>query len=587
MIYSADFETTVDSNDCRVWAVGIFEIFSKDNFIYGNSIDFLFDFLLRQKETTTLYFHNLKFDGEFIIDWLFRNGYEHIEDKKGIAPNEFTTLISDMGAFYSMTICLPNSNKVEIIDSLKILPFSVKQIADGFKLPIKKGVIDYKAYRAVGHKLTQEEISYLRNDVEIVARALETIFSQNLPKMTQGSNALHDFKSIVGKRNFKRWFPKCWYDEDVRRSYKGGFTYLNPIYANKLVGKGYVLDVNSLYPSVMYFEKLPYGEGKHFEGNYKLDKLYPLYTITFTCTFDIKDGYIPTVQIKGGMFADNEYLTSSNGYDVTLTMTSVDFKLFQEHYHIYNIVYHGGWKFKCTNIIFKDYIDKWVKVKIQASIEGNGSMRTLAKLMLNALYGKFALNPRVTNKYPYFDIIEDRVKYKKGLPQTRDSLYIPIGTFITAYAREKTIRTSQTIKSYSLKTYGVDMYIYSDTDSIHTTLPLEECKNFMDIDDNKLGYWAHEDTFKRAKFIRQKTYIEDVYKNEKQIENYKIENPNLIHHCSDDSILKVTCCGMPSSCYENVTFDRFAIGEEFEGKLMPKHVKGGIVLVDDVFTIRG
>lgn len=55
MIFSADFETTTDPNDCRVWAVGLFEIFSKDNFIYSNNIDYLFEFLNNQKEKTVLY----------------------------------------------------------------------------------------------------------------------------------------------------------------------------------------------------------------------------------------------------------------------------------------------------------------------------------------------------------------------------------------------------------------------------------------------------------------------------------------------------------------------------------------------------
>ncbi len=30
------------------------------------------------------------------------------------------------------------------------------------------------------------------------------------------------------------------------------------------------------------------------------------------------------------------------------------------------------------------------------------------------------------------------------------------------------------------------MYVYSDTDSIHTMLPIEELKQFCDIDDVKL-----------------------------------------------------------------------------------------------------
>ena len=37
-LYTADFETTTDHLDCRVWAYGICEIGNPDNFIYGNVI---------------------------------------------------------------------------------------------------------------------------------------------------------------------------------------------------------------------------------------------------------------------------------------------------------------------------------------------------------------------------------------------------------------------------------------------------------------------------------------------------------------------------------------------------------------------
>lgn len=39
---------------------------------------------------------------------------------------------------------------------------------------------------------------------------------------------------------------------------------------------------------------------------------------------------------------------------------------------------------------------------------------------------------------------------------------------------------------YSLEKYGKDLYVYSDTDSIHTMLPIEELTKFCDIDDVKL-----------------------------------------------------------------------------------------------------
>ena len=100
--YTADFETTVDLHDCRVWAYAISEIGDPDNFIYGNSLDDFMEWTKNPKENPVLYFHNLKFDSAFILDWLLTHGYEWIEDKKERADLTFTTLITEMGAFYSI-----------------------------------------------------------------------------------------------------------------------------------------------------------------------------------------------------------------------------------------------------------------------------------------------------------------------------------------------------------------------------------------------------------------------------------------------------------------------------------------------------
>ena len=56
--------------------------------------------------------------------------------------------------------------------------------------------------------------------------------------------------------------------------------------------------------------------------------------------------------------------------------------------------------------------------------------------MLNSLYGKFGLNPDVRSKYPYLN--EDGiVKYALYDAEIRDSIYIPVASFITSYARYK------------------------------------------------------------------------------------------------------------------------------------------------------
>lgn len=186
---------------------------------------------------------------------MLANDFRVIKDKKEKANKTFTCLISEMGQFYSIeiyfTVNKKKVNKVTIYDSLKVLNFSVEQIAKDFDLPIRKLSIDYKAKREIGHKLTDEEVAYIKNDVTIMAQALNIMFNENLNKMTIGSDALSNYKKI--NTNFKRYFPilPIEIDSDIRRSYKGGFTYLNDIYKEKETGAGIVLDVNSLYPSVM------------------------------------------------------------------------------------------------------------------------------------------------------------------------------------------------------------------------------------------------------------------------------------------------------------------------------------------------
>lgn len=273
----------------------------------------------------------------------------------------------------------------------------------------------------------------------------------------------------------------------MRKSYKGGFTYLSPEYKEKNIKNVISLDVNSLYPSVMFHEELPFGDPIYFEGKYKEDNIYNLYIQTITCAFEIKKNKIPTIQIKNNksFFRQNEYLSSSNNEIVCLVLTSIDLKLFFEQYNVYDLEYVSGWKFKSIKGLFNDYINKWIKVKNEGTISGNKGQRTRAKLMLNSLYGKFATSQDAQSKIPYLG--DDKIiHYKLGEKERKNGLYLPIGSFITAYAREKTIRTSQAIMDYSINKYGINKYIYSDTDSIKTTLSAKELESFCEIDDVKL-----------------------------------------------------------------------------------------------------
>lgn len=566
--FTADFETATWLNDeTYVWAWALCDIDDPDNIRIGNNINSFMRVL--QSENIVCYFHNLKFDGEFIIYWLLKNGFRHIEDKKDKEDKTFTTLISDVGLFYSIEIFFKVderfTRRVVIYDSLKILPFSVEMIAKSFGLSISKLEIDYNEKREIGHILTDKEKDYIKNDVRIVAEALKIMIDEKLTKMTIGSNALASFKETKGRLLFMDLFPSFNRElyEDIKNAYKGGFTYLNPKFKDKENGKTIVLDVNSLYPSVMRYCLMPYGKPEFFNGKYIEDSNYPLYIQRLTCSFEIKKDKIPTIQLKNSrFFIENEYLESSNGEIVALTLTNVDLKLFFEQYDVYDLEFICGWKFKGLNGIFNDYIDHWIMEKNKATIEGNKGKRTLAKLLLNSLYGKFATSMKVQEKIPYLGE-DERVLYKLSEEKEKEGLYLPLSVFITSYARDKTIRTSQAIKTYSIEKYGKDMYIYSDTDSIHTLLPIEELKQFCDIDDVELGKWKHEATATRSKFVRQKTYLEEI-----------------------DGEIHITCAGMPKDCYKFVEWENFKEGFTCGGKLTFKHVKGGVKLVETDFTLK-
>ena len=570
--FTADFETaTWNHKETWVWAWALCDIENPEKVDVGNSIESFF-VRIEKESNPYIYFHNLKFDGEFILYYLMKNGYEYVESKER-RTKTFSTLISDMGLFYSIEVYFEvdkKTKKVTFIDSLKIINQTVESMPKTFKIPENKLEIDYNAPREKGHILTSEENDYVKNDVVIVAKALKYLFDMGLTKMTAGSNALSEYKEIMSVNRFRSLYKPLNYDidKDIRASYRGGFTYLNPIYKNKTVGKGVVLDVNSLYPSVMYYEILPFGEPYFFEGEYKEDKVYPLYIQRLVCSFKIKEGKIPTIQIKHSRFVENEYLVDSGIEPVALTLTSIDLKLFLEQYDVYDLVYLCGWKFKGMRGLFTSYIDKWIGVKNDATISGNKGMRQVAKIMLNSLYGKFATSLDVQSKIPYLDENEI-VKYALSEKGTKEGVYLPMGSFITAYARDKTIRTSQIIKDYSKEKYGIDMYCYSDTDSVHTTLPIEDLKTICEIDDVKLGAWKIEESFRKGKYIRQKTYLEDVW-NEKE-QKYEIQ---------------ITCAGLPARCYDQVTWKNFQEGLNVNGKLAFNHVKGGIILTETEFTIK-
>lgn len=541
--YSADFETTTDPTDCRVWSWGLVDVFDATNhFEWGTDITSFMHRVFEQR--CIVYFHNLAFDGRFILYWLLTNGYRHVEGKGKLYPKTFGTAISKDGKFYQITVQCSKKVRIEFRDSLKKLPMTVDRIAKAFRLEMTKGTIDYHAPRPIGHTPTDDELSYLRNDCAIVGEAMKLQLMSGMKKLTVGSDSLYEYKNVIGGKDaFERLFPVLAVDIDteIRAAYRGGWTYADPRHRGKVREETVrVYDVNSLYPSVMYDRELPVGTPVWSGGAPHDVPGRPLWVGRATFSAKLKPNHVPCIQIKkSAFFLGAEYQTEVE--DVTMSFTSVDWALWNDQYDIDVAYWEGVWYFESGVGMFSAYIDKWMNVKRTTS----GGLREIAKLHLNSLYGKFATNLDVTPKVPAINesgILELRT----GTPDARDPVYTPVGVFITAYARDVTIRAAQA---------NYDQFAYADTDSLH--LFTDADPDGLHVDPDALGAWKFEGQFDAALYVRPKCYAER----------------------RADGTYDVHVAGLPRSVASTLTFADFTEGRLFDGKLTPKSVPGGVVLM--------
>lgn len=620
--FSCDFETTVYSGqqDTEVWASAVVELGTEDVKIL-HSIGETLQYFRSLKCNMICYYHNLKFDGNFWLYYLIHDlGWKQAthKDEDGtidwdakwhLLNNEFEYMISDEGQWYSITMKVDNYI-IQLRDSLKLLPFSVRAIGKAFQTKHQKLNMEYTGLRYAGCEITPEEQRYIANDVLVVKEALEIMFSQGNNKMTIGSCCMAEYKALTGKYQYDEWFPNVYdipidkdlHGEDnagdwIRHSYKGGWCYLVKGKENHIYHGGTVADVNSLYPSMMSSEsgnRYPVGLPHFWTGNFipkeaQINNRY--FFIRFRTKFYIKHNMLPFIQIKGswlykgtemldtsdvrspkdGKYYDKYYDKEGRLQDTTvmLTLTCTDYKLFREHYDVKDFEILDGCWFETEIGIFDDYVNKYKQIKMNSK----GARRTLAKLFLNNLYGKMATNTNSSFKLAYlkddgsigFETIDQNNK-KPG--------YIPVGSAITSYARNFTIRAAQA--NY----YGADKagFIYADTDSIHCDLPADKIKGIR-VDDRAFCCWKLESSWDRAVFVRQKTYIEHV----------TMENLEPI----DKPYWNVKCAGMPERCkqvylneHAGKELEDFHVGLKVKGKLLPKRIRGGVLLVETEYEMR-
>ena len=629
--YMADFETTVYEGQeyTEVWAAAIVEL-GTENVRVFHSIDVFMNYVFSLPGHSKIYFHNLKFDGFFILSYLM----DKLDWKQATAPEgserywlqdwemrsrTFKYLISERGQFYSITIKY-GKRVFTFLDSLKLLPFSVKKIGKDFHTKHQKAEIKYTGFRFAGCEITPEEEDYIKNDVLVVKEALEILHNQGLTKSTIGSNCMMIYKNLCGGHiPFMEQFPdlseigidKNLYgsetaDAYIRKSYKGGWCYLVPAKANRLYKNGGITaDVNSLYSSMMHSESgnvYPFGfptfwKGEIPEEAFREDRYF---FVRIRTRFYLKKNKLPTIQIKhdwkykgtewletSDIYFNGKYYRSFRDLDgqmqearVTLTLTQTDFQLLKDHYYLEDFEILDGCWFQAAAGMFDAYIDIYKKIKM----ESTGAMRALAKLILNNLYGKFSTSTDSSFKLCVLND-ESVIKFEPRPEYKKKTIFIPVGSAITSYARNFTIRAAQE-NYHGPKNPG---FIYADTDSIHCDLKPDQVKG-IEWDPVQFNRWDLESQWKQGLFVRQKTYLE----------------------IGDDVVIK--CAGMPDKCkalfLASITGDRgpledydlnpedeeflktkrkftdFKKGLKVPGKLRPQQIPGGIVLNETTYEIR-
>lgn len=640
--FVGDFETTVYKGqvNTEVWASASVELYTEDVNIF-HSIGEQFEYFLSLDCNVVCFYHNLKFDGSFWLSYLlvdlgYTQAFERYDEQHGKffkpkdMPNKSVTYsISSTGQWYNIFI-KTHGHIIELRDSLKILPFSVKKIGKSFGTKHKKLDMKYEGFRYAGCEISPEEQLYISNDILVVKEAIEIMFNEGHKKITIGSNCLAEYKKSIGGNNYDRLFPDLYqYEIDesiygytnageyIKQSYRGGWCYLARGKEGKIFNNGTTADVNSLYPSMMSSgsgNMYPIGYPTFWSGDYipsEALQYNKFYFVRFITRFYIYPNKLPFIQVKNTLaYKANEMLETSDMYNkadgcwyteyigfdgkvkstaVTMTMTQTDFKLFKEHYELVDFKILDGCYFDSTLGLFDKYIDKYKEMKMNST----GARRELAKLFLNNLYGKMASSPCSNFKVAY--IKEDKsLGFETMYANDKKAGYIPVGSAITSYARNFTIRAAQQ-NYYGSKSRG---FIYADTDSIHCDLSPEELRGLR-VDDKDFCCWKLESCWDVGYFVRQKTYIEHVVSENCEPINAPYYN--------------VKCAGMPDRCKElfllamegyvpqegeefnereieflqtKRTLVDFNVGLRVPSKLLPKRIRGGVLLTDSYYEMR-
>lgn len=464
-----------------IWMFGI----GKDNPIYyGRRWDEFLGLVekiskyleLNSERILTIYVHNLSYEFQFFKDLFNWENVFAISERKPVKA------LTHLG--------------IEFKDSYILSGYSLANTAKNlakYKVQKMEGDLDYEKTRLPETPLTEKELGYCENDIQVILNYIKEEIENNgditkIPLTNTGRvrryvkneclyTSKNHKKTSAGKyKRFRAIMRDLTLTPDdykqCKRGFMGGFTHSNPMMTGEVLEGVDSVDLTSSYPTVMLADKFPMSRPRKLLID-SLDGLKKAFN-KFCVLFDVKftnlknkigyESYLSSskciskrpLEVNGRIYEAEEVIT---------TITDVDFSIIEAVY---------SWdKIEISNVkgFVKNYLPKSIITSILKlygdkttlkGVAGSEVEYLLSKGMLNSVYGM-----SVT------DIVKDEATFSdsgwqveeadilESVDEYNDSknrfLFYPWGIWVTAYAR-RNLWTA-------ILAVGED-YIYSDTDSV-------------------------------------------------------------------------------------------------------------------------
>lgn len=429
--------------------------------------------------------------------------------------------------------------KWTFIDSARLMPIRLNDLGETFGIG-KKVELAMSYDELALPKNRQLMQSYLKQDCILLYKAVDKI-QQTINKMggqvgpTLPSTSLDLFRRRFLREYIytNRHFLGC---EDhgkkpaeskcrgcghyfIRKAYYGGRAEIFRARFEPSKGheRAFLYDVNSMYPACM-LESMPIGPGVVAEGSHVNEsfvyKNAKLKTGIVDCDVYIpEDCYLPPLPIKkkGGklIFPVGRFRGTWDTAELTL-LKEVGGRIEK--------VYSSVWFDEAT--IFTGFVKSIYKYRDKSIPSWNKGMDWIAKILLNAAYGKFAMKEERSRFIIHPDDIEGLTPidftadiWSEGVRVTPTYIVPQLAVHITALARRQLWGILNGVVRAGGRIY------YCDTDSV-------VCSGVELPTGKQLGALKLENVIKRAEFVLPKLYIietEEPSSKKKREQNLKVK----------------------------------------------------------------